>query len=651
MNFLFRHPVTIGRKRHCLLVPLVLLAGAVFLAAGPATPPTYRSPLCIAFSPDGKHAYVSNYTANSVSVLDAQKRAEIKNISVGKSPAGLAVSPDGRYLYVANRGANKITVVETGKGLAEGHIACGFEPLGVCLSSDGRRLYVANHISNDVSVIDTAQRKEIARIPVIRMPTFLALTPDGKRLIVNNMLSPDPATNPQSTAYVSIIDTTTLKEVALKKGQETMHILQQVVVSPDGAYAYATHLRPNFNVTPSQLSQGWVQTNALTIIPLATEDPPLTVLLDNVNSGAGNPFGLAISKDGATLFVTHIGIQQISVINLRKLHDLIKFSPPEVLSATAFNLGFLWGGKGDIIRRVDCGGLGSKGIAVSPADGSIYVANYFSDDVSVLDPRTFQGAAIIPLGPRQPMTQERRGEFLFSSALHCFQNWLSCLSCHPDVRADGVNWDLMNDGLTNPKNAKSLVGSWQTPPVMALGVRKDMETAVEKGFLFIQFHNVSKEDKDAVSAFLRAIPFIPSPLHRKPDGSLDEQAKRGEKVFNKAGCAECHPPPLYTDKLMHNVGTRSERDVRVIIEDLEKTPGEALAPVVEVPGDAKVEATDAFDTPTLLEMYRTGPFLHDGRAATMKEVLTTFNKGDKHGVTSNLSPQEIDDLVAFLMAL
>jgi cytochrome c peroxidase len=217
------------------------------------------------------------------------------------------------------------------------------------------------------------------------------------------------------------------------------------------------------------------------------------------------------------------------------------------------------------------------------------------------------------------------------------------------VRADAINWDLMNDGITNPKNAKSLVGSWETPPVMSLGVRKDMETAVEKGFLFIQFHNVSKEDKDAVSAFLRSVKFIPSPFHRKADGSPDEQAKRGEKVFDKAGCAECHPAPLYTSKLAYDVGTAGERDVRVVVEDLEKSAKDkSYAPP---PGEANVEATNSFDTPTLLEMYRSGPFLHDGRAATLKDVLTTFNKEDKHGITSKLSPQEIDDLVAFLMSL
>jgi len=58
-----------------------------------------------------------------------------------------------------------------------------------------------------------------------------------------------------------------------------------------------------------------------------------------------------------------------------------------------------------------------------------------------------------------------------------------------------------------------------------------------------------------------------------------------------------------------------------------------------------------FDTPTLLEAYRTAPYLHDGRAATLEEVVTTCNPDDRHGRTSNLSKQEIADLAAFLKAL
>jgi cytochrome c peroxidase len=58
-----------------------------------------------------------------------------------------------------------------------------------------------------------------------------------------------------------------------------------------------------------------------------------------------------------------------------------------------------------------------------------------------------------------------------------------------------------------------------------------------------------------------------------------------------------------------------------------------------------------YDTPTLLGVYRTAPYLHHGKAKTLRDVLTTCNKDDKHGKTSHLKPADLDDLVAFLKAL
>lgn len=606
------------------LLTLICLHTGELVTGAPAKQPDYRSPTGIAFSPDGRAAYVTNHTGNSLSIIDARSTKVLREIAVGSAPTGVVVSPDGRTVFVANTRAHSISFADPARGEAVAEVKCGYEPTGLCISPDGTTLYSANFISDDVSVIDVAKRKEAARIKVGRSPTFMALTPDGKTLLVNNFFSHEPATNTKLTSVISVIDTASGKVVGEKRSQGTMLMGRGIAVSPDGKYAYAVHHRPNFNITPSQLSQGWVHTHALTIIPLASsEEQIVTVLLDNVNSGAANPYGVAVSKDGKRLFISHRGIHQLSVIDRPWLHALIKNSKPDVLATTHVNLGFLWGRSG-LIKRVDSGGRCPKGVAVSPADGSVYVANYFSDAVTVLDPKTYEVRAEIPVGPPLEMTVERKGEFLFNDAIHCFQHWVSCTSCHPDVRADSVNWDLLNDGMTNPKNAKSLVGSWQTPPVMALGVRSTMEAAVEKGFLFIQFVQPKQEEIDAVSAYLRSVPFIPSPWHRRPDGSLDEKAKRGERVFVKAGCDMCHPDPVYTDLTMYRVGTKGKRDL------------------------AK---TKAFDTPTLKEMYRTAPYLHDGSAATLKDVLTTFNKRDRHGTTSNLTEAEIEELVAFLKSL
>jgi cytochrome c peroxidase len=76
---------------------------------------------------------------------------------------------------------------------------------------------------------------------------------------------------------------------------------------------------------------------------------------------------------------------------------------------------------------------------------------------------------------------------------------------------------------------------------------------------------------------------------------------------------------------MHDVGTGSG------------DPTEALGP--------------AFDTPSLIGVYRSAPYLHDGRAESLRDVLTTHNPDDRHGRTSHLTPAQLDDLVEFLKSL
>jgi YVTN family beta-propeller protein len=603
---------------------LSLLADAAPKASSPGPVKLkYKSPACIAFSPDGRFAYVTQHTADSLGVIDTSAGKLVGQIPVGRGPWGVVASPDGKTVFTANQSDHTVSVVDVSRRKAISTIKCGYEPTGLAISPDGKTLYAANYISNDVSVIDPAGRKEITRIKTGRAPMYLALTPDGKKLLVNNSLSPQAATDKNLTAWVSVIDTASRKVVAEKRSPGTMLLGRSVAVTPDGKIAFCVHSRPNFTITTAQISQGWIHTNALSMIPLEGDGKVVTVLLDNVNAGAANPHGLAISKDARRLFVSHRGLHKISVIDLSRLRNLIRALTPEKLKTAHINLAMLWR-DGRTIRRKPAGGFGPTGLTICPSDQSLYVANYFSDSVAVLDGVTGKLRKTISLGGPAKMDIVRRGEFLFHDATQCFQNWLSCVSCHPRTRADGVNWDLLNDGITNPKNAKSLVGSWRTPPAMALGVRSSMEVAVEKGFRFIQFIQPEDDVLKAVRAYLRDIKHIPSPYHRKPDGTLDASASRGKKIFAKAGCSDCHPAPLYTDLRMYDVGTRNARNLK---------------------------GRSEFDTPSLIELYRTGPYLHDGRAATLKDVITTFNPKNEHGETSRLTAAEKADLTAFLMSL
>lgn len=605
-------------------ISLVFVGLTVSLAAA-GSAVHYKSPIALVVSPDGNLVYVANHTADSVSVISVGSGQVEAEIPVGHGPRAVVLSPDGATLYVALSRDHAVGIVDLGQRALAGSRACGYEPWDLVLSPDGRTLYTANFISNDISVIDleNTTARGTGRIAVSRTPTRVALSPDGNTLWVNHLLAEQPATNPGQTTFVSEVDLRSGRVINKHRSPGNMLMNIGLTLTSDAGYVCSVHLRPNFNVTPTQLHQGWVHNNALTLVPVDGQHEAVTVLLDNVSSGAANPHGVVVSQDGKTLLVGHRGTHELSVIDMDNLIALLDQSTPDVLARASSNLGFLWT-SGDIIRRVPCGGLGPKGLAVCEQSGRVYLANYYSDTVTVLHPETFEVMQTIDLGTSPRMDQVRRGEFLFNDGTHCFQRWLSCTSCHPDARADGVNWDLLNDGMRNPKNAKSLILSWATPPAMSLGVRSSMEVAVEKGFLFIQFVKPTESDVEAVRAYLRAAEPIPSPWHRLADGSLNLQAQRGQAVFAGAGCTECHPAPLYTDMKMYDVGTQSSRDF---------------------------EQHRTFDTPTLIEMYRTGPYLHDGRAATLREVLTVFNQEDRHGRTSHLTDAEIDDLVAFLMSL
>jgi len=209
---------------------------------------------------------------------------------------------------------------------------------------------------------------------------------------------------------------------------------------------------------------------------------------------------------------------------------------------------------------------------------------------------------------------------LFHDASLCFQHWQSCASCHPGgARVDALNWDLLNDGIGNPKNTKNLLFSHRTPPAMVTGVRKDAEAGVRAGIRHIMFAVRPEEDAVAIDKYLKSLRPVPSPY--RVNGKLSVSAKRGRKLYSKARCASCHKGRLHTDLRQYNVG---------IGKGLDK--------------DQK------FDTPTLVEIWRTAPYLYDGRAVTIEQVLTKYNPDDKHGLTSSLSDKEITDLANFVLS-
>jgi YVTN family beta-propeller protein len=610
-----------------------LLSGLlVFLCLGMArAEPVPLSPTALVASPDGKVLYVACATANRVLFLDPSHRKILNSISMPASAMGLVLSSNGSELFVTCAAPeSQVCLVDVSQAAIVKTIPAGHTAMDPVPSPDGQTLYVCNRFDNDIGVLDLMGKKPVNRIAVSREPFAEAITPDGKFLLVANHLPSGRSDGDYMAAVVSVIDLAAgrvVKNISLSNGSGS---LKNIRVSPDGKYAAVIHIVSRFLQPTTNIYQGRINANGLSIIDLGRMELLDAVLLDDPDQGAANPWGLAWSADGRTLVVTHAGTHDVSVINFPGLLEQLSHHPhvsgivPETNPGQApavppDGLAFI----GDSRRRVPLpkNDFGPRAAVV--AGQKIYVANYFSDTLDVIDlsaPRL--KAVSIPLGAKQKMSQVRKGELYFNDARICLQGWQSCYSCHPgDARADGLNWDLVNDGIGNPKNPKSILLAYQTPPVMSLGVRATAEIAVRAGIEHDLFTRQPEEVPAAIDAYLKSLTPVPSP--RLVHGHLSEAAERGRAVFDAAGCARCHPPGLFTNLHSYDVGTRSAFD----------------------------SPTDRFDTPTLVEIWRTAPYLHDGSAATLRDVVTTHNPRNQHGSTSNLSRSQIDDLCEYLLSL
>ncbi len=610
-------------------------APAATPAASPSTQ-SWFSPTALTASPDGQTLYVACATAGRVAVFDSASQKISRHIAVPASPLGLALTPDGKKLYVTCAAPESaVCIVDPATGRILTRIPAGHTAMSPVLSPDGRTLYVCNRFNHDVAFIDLASRRTTRRVKVPREPVGAAVTPDGKFLLVANHLQAGRADTDVVAASVTVIDTTlgqVTREIALPNGSG---LLRDVRISPDGRHAIVAHQLSRFHLPTTQVERGWVNTSAVSIIDTRAWQLINTVLLDNIDAGAANPWGAAWSADGQSFCVTHAGTHEVSVVDfpglLAKLDRIpaapIAGAPIDYLAASRTaadvpnDLSFLVG----IRQRIKSGAADRGPRAVVLVGTKAYLANYFSDSLTVIDLAAARPAAVsLPLQVPPPMTVVRRGEEVFNDATICFQGWQSCASCHSaDARVDALNWDNLNDGIGNPKNGKSLLFSHQTPPSMWLGVRADAEVAVRAGIRNSMFTVQPESDAVAMDEYLQTLDPIPSP--RLVKGKLSPGARRGQELFlaKTIGCAECHPPGLFTDLKPYDVGTRGKYD----------------------------KPTDQFDTPTLIEVWRSGPYLHDGSAATMREVLTSRNTTDRHGRTAHLTPQQIDDLIEYVLSL
>ncbi|WP_242855560.1 RICIN domain-containing protein [Ruminiclostridium josui] len=608
---------------------------------------SYYSPFDTAYSPDGSVIAVSDSTKGQIEILNASNGEIQKIIQLDGQPKALAWNGN-KNIYVSEYGAGTVAEVNPVSGEVTRRFPTGANPLGVKVVDN--KLIVSDYSLKKVSIVDLSSGSVEKNIAVRDYPYLIDSTIDGKYAVVGHALPSGNASESKYAASVTFIDMNTYSEAAnivLPQGSSNV---RGIKCSPDGKWAYVLHTFGKTSLPTTQITRGWTMTNAVTIIDIANKEIYTTFLLDRMMEGAADPWGLTISSDSKTMWVSVSGTHQVLKIDLNGLHQLLQgnlnggdssqINPntyykivnrnsgkavdipngnpanntqliqwddvgnnnqqyrfvadsegyytiinkgtnkaldnagatsdnsavvewdvtssnnqkwkiidagngyiklqvkssqkyldvsgasvannaglvtnssstslsqqwkisvagatnsgnysllnrsksgfdkpysdiwlqikadPSKKSDLKYDLGALWGA--GLLKKIDLPGQGPRGISLSPDGKTVAVGAYFAGEVYLIDATGNVLKNTVKLGIQPQESQVRSGERIFHDASTTTQKWLSCASCHPDGRADGLNWDMPNDGIGNTKNTKSMLYVFDTPPAMWRGVR------------------------------------------------------------------------------------------------------------------------------------------------------------------------------------
>lgn len=563
--------------------------------------PAFLGPADMVYAPGQEKLFIAESRGKRIDVFDLQTKAVVKTLPLADHPNHLFVTSDQKTLLISQGMADgSLLVYDLKKGERKKEIPAGHSPTAITESRE--HIIICHRFPGEITFLDKDNFQVEKTLKVGREPMAMEIVADKNKLFVAHHLPEMASTEDHVASKITVIDLGSLEitySMLLPNGSSSV---KDISLGPDDKYLFVTHILARYQLPPTQLERGWMNTNAFSIIDVETMRCTQTILLDDIDQGAANPWDLVFSADGQRIFVSHAGTNEISIIDWGKMKNALGPSGHSIKDyATSENLGFIYPYR----KRLALQGIGPRAIL---SDGKYLVAaNFFSDNLSIINLENFTQQTI-QLGEAN-LSDELLGEMYFHDASYCFQSWQSCVSCHPDARVDGLNWDLLNDGIGNPKNVKSLLLSHETPPSMSLGVRSNAKLAVRAGFKYIQFAAVPDSYATLVDAYLKSLKPVTSPYS---PSSGDRE--KGEALYHSLKCHECHPAPLYTDLNSYSLGD---------------------------------DQSLHWDTPTLVEIWRTGPYWHDGRYATLEEI---FEEG-KHGLQEALSTNDIKVLSAYLQTL
>ena len=242
------------------------------------------APQYVVAAADGRRIFVTlndpSAQVNAVAVVDVLTGRLIRRIKVGRTLYTPAISPDGRELFVPDHAASRITVLSTEDYRVITTISVPAAPHGVAFSPDGSTAYVPDHETGVVSVLNARTHSQKRTFAVGVSPLAVATSPDGRQLAVANY---DDRT-------VSLVDLSDNSVDAVTVGKNPL----SVAYAPDGEHLYVANSG----------------SASLSVVDVATQRVSATVEVGE------EPWTVAVSPDGELAYVTNANGNSITVLTL-----------------------------------------------------------------------------------------------------------------------------------------------------------------------------------------------------------------------------------------------------------------------------------------------------------------------------------------------
>jgi MYXO-CTERM domain-containing protein len=593
--------------------------------------------------------YVVNQDNDTVTSIDADKLQKIAELAVYRRPESLALTPEGK-LWIVHRDDYAVAVVDPDRFVVEDGFRLPYasQPVGVAMSPSGDAAYVSLMAVGKLLKLDPRTGAIMGEVMVGARPRGIAVSHDGKDVYVTRFISPDAGGEVikvdagamrVATRIVLELDSKTVDSDLRARGLP--NYLFSVALTPDGRQAWIPGKKDN--VVRGKLRDGRDLTHDTTVRPLAAIIDTLAareIYADRVDlDNRSQPVHVTFSPLGNFAILTLAGSNRVEIRDVNR--------PTQVFSA------------------IPDAGTFPRAAVLAP-DGRLFVQGALSRNVLVYDLsgmlKDFAQSTPAMVGAIPTVASEKvsaevlAGKKIFHDAEDtrmAFEGYLSCGACHFEGDDDGRIWDFSTrgEGLRNTVTLLGRAGTRQGRLNWAgtFDEVQDFEHQIRdlfqgRGFLPDDTFHAGMRDQplgdpkaglsrelDALAAYVASLDHVnPSP-QRNPDGSLTADGVAGKALFEKLGCDFCHGGPDFTDSargVLRDVGT---------ITPL--SGARAGGPLLGI------------DTPTLLGVWETAPYLHDGSAPTLRDVLTTNNPTDLHGYVSALSSQQIDQLIAYLMQI